>query len=136
MLKKFLSTIGIGTMKVDTIVDQPQLKYGETLSGKIYIDCGQSAQQIDFINLEVIKRIEGYREDSDFDVTEDSVFKRTIEMVGDIKLSETRVIPFELKPDETWYPQNNKVELFLRTTVHITNAVDVHDEDEIFYTKT
>ncbi|MBW9235099.1 sporulation protein, partial [Leptospira santarosai] len=37
MLKKFLSTIGIGTMKVDTIVDKPEIAHGESLSGKIYI---------------------------------------------------------------------------------------------------
>jgi len=26
MLKKFLSTIGIGSMKVDTVVDQPEIR--------------------------------------------------------------------------------------------------------------
>lgn len=135
MFEKFLSTIGIGSMKVDTIVDKPHILFGETLSGKIFIDCGRSEQQIDYINLEVIKRMEGYREDSDFDVTNDSIAKHTIEVVGDIKLKETRIIPFELKSDAAWNISNEEGKLFLRTTVHITNAVDVHDEDEIFYTK-
>lgn len=133
MLKKFLSTIGIGTMKVDTIVDQPDLAHGESLSGKIYIDGGQSEQMIDFIKLEVIKRSEGHREDSDFDVTNDVVAKYMIETIGSVKSKETRMVPFEIMPDERWEYDKDQAKLFLRTSVHITGAVDVQDEDEIRY---
>jgi sporulation-control protein len=133
MLKKFLSTIGIGSMKVDTIVDQPELAHGESLVGKIYIDGGQSEQLIDFIKLEVIKRSEGYREDSDFDVTNDIVAKYVIEMVGSVKSKETRMVPFELMPDERWDYNHQLAKLFLRTTIHIAGGVDVQDEDEIRY---
>lgn len=133
MLKKFLSTIGIGSMKVDTIVDQPDLAHGESLSGKIYIDGGQSEQIIDFIKLEVIKRSEGHREDSDFDVTNDVVAKYMIETIGSVKSKETRMVPFEIMPDERWEYDKDQAKLFLRTSVHITGAVDVQDEDEIRY---
>ncbi|MET1015083.1 MAG: sporulation protein [Paenisporosarcina sp.] len=133
MLKKFLSSIGIGSMKVDTIVDHPNLAHGESLSGKIYIDGGQSEQLIDFIKLEVIKRSEGYREDSDFDVINDVVAKYMIEMVGSVKSKETRMVPFELMPDDRWEYEKEHAKLFLRTTVHIAGAVDVRDEDEIRY---
>ncbi|WP_394187972.1 sporulation protein [Paenisporosarcina quisquiliarum] len=133
MLKKFLSTIGIGSMKVDTIVDQPDLAHGESLSGKIYIDGGQSEQMIDFIKLEVIKRSEGHREDSDFDVTNDVVAKYMIETIGSVKSKETRMVPFEIMPDERWEYDKDQAKLFLRTSVHITGAVDVQDEDEIRY---
>ncbi|MBU0906145.1 MAG: sporulation protein [Planococcaceae bacterium] len=133
MLKKFLSTIGIGSMKVDTIVDQPDLAHGESLSGKIYIDGGQSEQMIDFIKLEVIKRSEGHREDSDFDVTNDVVAKYMIETIGSVKSKETRMVPFEIMPDERWEYDKEQAKLFLRTSVHITGAVDVQDEDEIRY---
>ncbi len=133
MLKKFLSTIGIGSMKVDTIVDQPDLAHGESLSGKIYIDGGQSEQLIDFIKLEVIKRSEGHREDSDFDVTNDIVAKYMIETIGSVKSKETRMVPFEIMPDERWEYDKDQAKLFLRTSVHITGAVDVQDEDEISY---
>lgn len=133
MLKKFLSTIGIGSMKVDTIVDQPDLAHGESLSGKIYIDGGQSEQMIDFIKLEVIKRSEGHREDSDFDVTNDVVAKYMIETIGSVKSKETRMVPFEIMPDERWEYDKDQAKLFLRTSVHITGAVDVQDEDEIIY---
>lgn len=133
MLKKFLSTIGIGSMKVDTIVDHPDLAHGESLSGKIYIDGGQSEQMIDFIKLEVIKRSEGHREDSDFDVINDIVAKHKIETIGSVKSKETRMVPFEIMPDERWEYDKEQCKLFLRTSVHISGAVDVQDEDEIRY---
>lgn len=135
MLNKFLSTIGIGTMKVDTIVDQPVVAHGETLSGTIYIDGGQNDQVVEFIKLEVFKRTEGYREDSDFDVTSECVAKHTIEMVGSVKSKETRMVPFELVPDERWSSEGDNVKLFLRTSINILNAVDVYDEDEIVFNK-
>jgi len=135
MLKKFLSSIGYGSMKVETVVDQPEIAHGETLSGTIYIEGGQSNQLIEFIKLEIMKRTEGHREDSDFDVTDDVVAKHTIEIVGSVKSTETRMVPFELMPDERWEYETDNVKLYLRTTVHINNAVDTHDEDEIFYGK-
>ena len=135
MLKKFLSTIGIGSMKVDTVVDQPEIAYGETLSGTIYIDGGQSDQHIEFIKLEVLKRTEGHREDSDFDISNECVAKHTIEMVGSVKSKETRMVPFQLVPDERWESEGENVKLFLRTSINITNAVDVQDEDEIVFNK-
>ena len=135
MLKKFLSTIGIGSMKVDTIVDKPEIAHGESLSGKIYIDGGHSEQVIEFIKLEVLMRKEGHREDSDFDVTEECVAKHTIEMVGSVKSKETRMVPFEMMPDERWESTDETAKLYLRTSVHIINAVDVRDEDEIVYGK-
>ena len=134
MLKKFLSSIGVGSMKVDTIIDQPKIAYGEPLIGTIYIDGGQSDQLIEYIKLEVLKRTEGYRKDSDFDVTVDIVAKHTIEIVGSVKSKETRMVPFELMPDERWESNESNVRLYLRTTVSIVNSVDVHDEDEIIYT--
>lgn len=135
MLTKFLSTIGIGTMKVETVVEQPQLSHGESLSGKIYINGGKTEQIIEFIELEVLKRTEGHRGDSDFDVTNECIAKHTIEMIGSVKSKETRMVPFELMPDERWESEANNVKLFLRTSIHITNAVDVQDEDEIVYDK-
>jgi sporulation-control protein len=135
MLKKFLSTIGIGSMKVDTVVDKRDVAHGEALSGTIYIEGGQSEQEIEYIKLEVMKRIVAHREDSDFDVTDSIVAKHTIEMVGSVKSKETRMVPFELMPDERWDSQDASVKLFLRTSVNISNAVDVQDEDEIFYGK-
>lgn len=61
--KDFLSSIGIGSLKVETVVEMPHLEEGETLNGTVYLDGGDGDQTIDFIELNVIKVVEDTRED-------------------------------------------------------------------------
>lgn len=131
--KQFLSSIGIGSMKIDTVVERPHLDEGETLNGTVYFTGGESDQEIDFIELNVLKQIEGYREDSDFDMIEKIVAKQTLEFAGSVKSKETIMQQFEIVPDERWILEMPKAKLVLRTIVHIKNGVNAQDEDEISY---
>lgn len=133
MIKQFLSSIGYRGMKVDTIVDAPNIAFGDTLDGKIYIEGGQSEHLIDHIDLEIIRRTEQYRTDSDFDVHDQVIAKHSIELVNVIKSKETKMIPFEIVPDERWLGTTEHEKLILRTKVSVKNAVDLLDEDEISY---
>ncbi len=133
MLKQFLSSIGYGSMKVETIIGSPAIAFGENLNGTVYIDGGDSEQLVDYIEIELIKRTTEEREDSDFNTHDKFITKQSLEMVSTVKSKETHMIPFELVPDERWETQSDKEKLILRTTVYIMNAVDVHDEDEITY---
>ncbi|WP_033541690.1 sporulation protein [Planococcus sp. CAU13] len=133
--KDFLSSIGIGSMKIDTVVERPHLEEGETLNGTIYLEGGDSDQKIDYIELQVIKLTEGHREDSDFHVLENVITKQTLEFAGSVKSKGTVMQQFDIIPDERWLLENNKSRLILRTTVHILNGVDAMDEDEITYGK-
>lgn len=131
--KQFLSSIGFGTLKVDTVVEMPNLEEGETLNGTVYLEGGDGDQEIDFIDLNVIKQLENYREDSDFDVIETVVAKQSMEFAGSVKSKDTIMQQFEIVPDERWQLDNPKEKLILRTIVHIKNGVDMQDEDEISY---
>lgn len=133
MLKSFLSKIGIGGLEVDTVVDNQILEEGETLNGTVYIDGGEADQIIDHITLEVLVRI--HREDamSDFEDVDRTITKHSIELIGDSKSKETRMIPFEIVPDDRWLINKENEKLMLKTTVHVDNAVDAYDEDEIQY---
>lgn len=133
--KDFLSSIGFGSMKVDTVVERPHLEEGETLNGTVYFEGGDGEQEIDYIELQVIKQIEEYRPDSDFHVLETIVGKQSMEFAGSVKSKETVMRQFEIMPDERWLLENPKARLLLRTIVHIDNGVDVRDEDEITYGK-
>ena len=64
--KKFLSSIGIGSLTVETVVERPNLNEGETLNGTIYITGGDSDQKIEYVELHVVKQIDEVRDDSDF----------------------------------------------------------------------
>ncbi|WP_232787020.1 sporulation protein [Planococcus sp. MB-3u-03] len=48
-------------------MERPHLEEGETLNGTVYLDGGSGDQEIDYIELQVIRLVEDYREDSDFD---------------------------------------------------------------------
>ncbi len=133
--KKFLSSVGIGSMKIDTVVERPNLIEGETLNGTIYFEGGDSDQDVKFIELQIIAQIDEYREDSDFEYIEKMISKQTLEFVGTVKSKGTVMQQFEIVPDERWLLDNPKAKLILRTIVHIHNGVDSQDEDEITYTQ-
>lgn len=121
MVKDFSSNIVYGKITVDTIVDGPNIAFGETLAGKIYIEGDESEELIDEIIIELIKQ------------PETVIAKYSIEMVSADKSKETWMIPFELIPDERWETESNEESLRLRTTVYLQNGVNVQGEDEITY---
>lgn len=134
--RDFLSSIGFGSMKVDTVVERPHLEEGETLNGTVYFEGGDSDQKVEFVEMQVIKQLEEHRHDSDFHVLETIVSKQTMEFAGAVKSKETIMQQFDIVPDERWMVENPKTKLLLRTIVHIENGVDARDEDEITYGKT
>ncbi|MBD8014190.1 sporulation protein [Planococcus wigleyi] len=131
--KDFLSSIGIGSLKVETVVEMPHLEEGETLNGTVYLDGGDGDQTIDFIELNVIKLVENTRDDSDFDFYETVIGKQSMEFAGSVKSKETVMQQFEIMPDERWIVDHPKAKLILRTVVHVKNGVNAQDEDEITY---
>lgn len=131
--KDFLSSIGIGSLKVETVVEMPHLEEGETLNGTVYLDGGDGDQTIDYIELNVIKLIEDTRDDSDFDFYETVITKQSMEFAGSVKSKDTVMQQFEIVPDERWVLENPKAKLILRTIVHVKNGVNAQDEDEITY---
>lgn len=133
--KDFLSSIGFGSLKVETVVERPHLEEGETLNGTIYFEGGDSDQEIDYVELLVIKMINDYREDSDFDVIETVIGRQSLEFAGSVKSKDTVMQQFEIVPDERWQVETDKARLILRTIVHIREGVNVRDEDEITYGK-
>ncbi|HSI66282.1 MAG TPA: sporulation protein [Planococcus sp. (in: firmicutes)] len=131
--KDFLSTIGLGSMKIETVIERPHLNEGETLNGTIYVEGDSVDHEIDYIELRVIKMVEDYREDSDFDYIEDTIAKTSIELIGSVKSKESRMFNFEIVPDERWQVTTPKTKLVLRTILHVKNGRNAKDEDEITY---
>ncbi|MFD1862739.1 sporulation protein [Planococcus chinensis] len=131
--KKFLSSIGIGSLTVETVVERPNLNEGETLNGTIYITGGDTDQKIEYVELHVVKQIDEVRDDSDFQLIENVVAKQSLDFVSTLKSKGTLMQQFEIVPDERWIVENAKTKLLLRTIVHVDNGVDAMDEDEFTY---
>jgi sporulation-control protein len=124
MVRQFTSTIEYGEMTINTNVDGPNVAFGETLSGTVYIEGDNSDELVDYIVIELLKRSEND------DVI---IAKQSIEMMSDIKSKETWMISFGMVPDERWETETEIQTLILRTTVHLKNGDDIQDEDEIIY---
>ena len=124
MVRQFTSTIKYGNMTVNTNVDGPNIAFGETLSGTVYIDGDNSDELVDYIVIELIKQTK----------TEEVIIaKQSIEIMSDIKSKETWMISFEIVPDERWETETEAQPLILKTIVHLKNGIDIQDEDEITY---
>ncbi|MBO0600237.1 sporulation protein [Sporosarcina sp. E16_3] len=126
MVRQFLSTIEYGAMTVNTNVDGPNVAFGETLSGTVYIEGDNSDELVDYIEIELLKRS---------NTDEVIIAKQSIEIMSDIKSKETWMIPFEMVPDERWESESEAQTqtLILKTTVHLKNGIDIQDEGEITY---
>ncbi|MCZ2258222.1 sporulation protein [Sporosarcina sp. G11-34] len=124
MLKDFSSSIVYGKITLDTIVDGPNIAFGETLSGKVYIEGEESEELIDEVVMELLKHSE----------TKDQVIaKLAFEIVSAEKSKETWMISFELVPDERWEMEADNESLSLRTTMYLKNGVNVQGQDSITY---
>jgi len=124
MVRQFLSTSEFEDMTVNTNVDGPNIAFGETLSGTVYIEGEASEELVDYIDITLLKRAA---------MDEVIIAKQSIEMMSDMKSKETWMIPFEMVPDERWETEDEERTLILRTTVYLKNGVHIQDEDEITY---
>lgn len=124
MLKDFSSHIIYEKISIDTILDGPNIAFGETLSAKLYIEGDESDEIIDEIVIELIKVSEA---------SERVIAKHSIEMVSGDKSKETWMIPFEMVPDERWETELENESLSICTTVYLKNGVLLKAEDKITY---
>lgn len=124
MMIQFLSKIEHGTLTIETNIDGPNMAFGETLSGTVYIEGEGSEELIDYIEISLLKR-------SGEDNT--AIARHSAELMSDTKSKETWMIAFEMVPDERWETQSDAEMLILRTTVYLEDGMTLQDEDRISY---
>ncbi|WP_433742368.1 sporulation protein [Falsibacillus pallidus] len=131
MWKEFLSSVGIGSMKVDTIVHEPKISRPGKIEGEVVIHGGSCDQKVEGIDLRLVYRYEAVKEESDFTQHEKDIHEETIESIEMVKANEIKRIPFTLMISNDHPVSVEENETILRTTVRIPNAVDPFDEDKI-----
>ncbi len=131
MWKEFLTSIGIGHIKVDTVVKEAALNRGERIEGEVIIHGGIADQPINKISLTLLINHDSYREDSDFSFHEKEIKSVVLENIEFIQANSEKKITFSIELDSDHPITSEKVETLLRTYVDIPNAVDVKDEDKI-----
>lgn len=131
MLEKFLSSIGIGHVKVDTVVSKASIKQGEIINGDVIIEGGNADQPINEVQLLLLHKYEEDKEDSDFPYHEKELKTIILKDIGTIKAGEKKKINFQFPTDRNHPKTTETNQTILRTTVDIPQAVDPTDEDRI-----
>ncbi|HZG69903.1 MAG TPA: sporulation protein [Chondromyces sp.] len=131
MWKDFLSSIGIGSVKVDTRLEKKAYVQGEAIKGEVLIKGGIAEEQIESIAITMFLRYESVRPDSDFTFHDKDLDELVIPLTDEIDSNEEKRIPFTLQLDKKHPATSEKYQTFLRTTLLIPQAIDSSDEDEI-----
>lgn len=130
MFKKLLASVGIGSARVDTQLENDRLAPGEEVRGKVVIQGGSTEQQIDRINLFVMTEALRERDDRKFyeKVTLGSF------VVGNsftIRAGETREVDFRFELPVHTPPTLGRTRIWVQTGLDVPSAVDPTDRDFI-----
>ncbi|MRG85631.1 sporulation protein SpoOM [Salinibacillus xinjiangensis] len=130
MLKKWLASVGIGSAKVDTQLDNTQLEPGQEVQGKVVIQGGNTEQQIDRIQLFVMTEV--VREKDDRKVYDNVVLDSfSIGQSFVIQEGERKEIDFQFTLPVHTPPTFKKTKVWIQTGLDVPNAIDPNDRDFI-----
>lgn len=138
-IKRMLSSVGIGSAKIDTILETEQFAPGDIIEGIVEITGGKTAQQIDGLYFSVnstykdeIEIGAGEREDEEVEVTQSAMldkFKLSDAFV--IEPGEEKNIPFSFQLPLDTPLTLGKTKVWIHTGLDIKRAIDPGDEDYI-----
>jgi sporulation-control protein len=133
---RILASVGIGGAKVDTRISNPNLSPGGLMRGTVNLQGGSVDQAIERIDI----ALETYarQEVGDGETQQNVVIGvETVAPALKIKAGQTLEIPFEVRipwdaPLNRIYGHEMPITVFLRTHVHLANAVDSGDKDPLW----
>ncbi len=138
--KKMLSSVGIGSAKVDTILEKNQFEQGETIEAIVKIKGGKVEQQIQGLYFSVhstyegtvMKRDQQTGEMEEEDVTRTAVILKT-KLSDEFTLhpSEEKEIPISLTLPLFTPLTVGKTKVWIHTGLDIPKAIDSGDRDDI-----
>lgn len=131
--KKALSSIGVGSAKVDTILLQDHVQPGGVLRGRVEVRGGGIEQQIDTIYMQVKTQYEIEKDDAKSH--RDAVLgEYALTKPFSIKAGENREFPFELILPLTLPISIGRTTVWVQTGLDIKQAIDPTDTDHLHVT--
>jgi sporulation-control protein len=135
MFDKFLSKVGIGAAKVDTVLTNPEVMRGEYLTGEIRMTGGKSAQKINQVYLELYTHYNSLSESSYGDVHESRssfvLHRLNIAEAFTLEAGEEAVWDFEIEVP-LYTPITMEAEnVWLKTGLDVSWAWDPKDNDAV-----
>jgi sporulation-control protein len=127
LLRKYMTLLGIGSARVNLVLDKDYVKVGESVSGYFSINGGTIEQRIKRIECDLIK----------MDVaeeTEEVVDSTTILSASLIESEDSKNIPFSFYIPSTLEPSSSETNYRFKTRMIFQEGVKSIDQDiiEIF----
>ncbi len=128
MFKKMMASVGVGSAKVDTILDNPNVQALAPVTGHVYIKGGKVEQKIDDIYLEV--RTHYKKEVDDSTVTKTATIQKiTIPANSVIQPKQEVRIPFQFNLAPQTPLTMGRTKTWIHTGLDIKQAIDPTDKD-------
>ncbi|WP_456276789.1 sporulation protein [Bacillus sp. AK128] len=122
LLRKYMSLLGIGSAKVDLVLEKTEAKLGESISGAIYINGGTIEQQIKRIECDLVKTDK---------VQEEVVETTTILTSNSIDSEDQREIPFSFYIPLDIHPSSEGLTYRFKTRLVFQEGAKSLDQDII-----
>ena len=130
VFNKLLASVGIGSARVDTLLNSTTLRVGDTLEGEVNIKGGSTEQQIDNIYLRLMTR---YTKEQGDNTTTINFVLDDLEVSKPITIrpGQQLDIPVSLKVPLTTPVTMGRIPVWLKTGLDIDNAIDPKDTDQL-----
>ncbi|WP_051305050.1 sporulation protein [Chitinilyticum litopenaei] len=142
MFKKLFAAMGVGGAEVDTVLENPSLRPGDTLRGHVQIKGGSVEQTIEHVDLVLMAEVEAESGDHEARVARPLASFRAagstrIAAGQEIRLPFALPLPLETpvnnpqalaSPGSPWAPQV-RAAVWIHTDLAIASAVDASDRD-------
>ncbi|MBM7662640.1 sporulation-control protein [Bacillus mesophilus] len=122
-LKKYMSLLGIGSAKVDLVLEKGEAKLGECIKGSIHIDGGNIEQHLKRIECDLVKTDNTHREEV--------VETKTILTNKVIDSENHKEIPFSFYIPETLIPSSDCLTYRFKTRLVFNEGLKSLDQDTI-----
>lgn len=130
MFDNILTSIGVGSLKINTLIESKSVSSQGNMRGLINFISGESHQTIKKVELTLIERYENPDEKSDFPTLENELQTFTLPNEINLLKHENKQEQFEFNISKLEFKSNPK-KLILKTHVFIAHSIDEYDEDEI-----
>ncbi|WP_424768692.1 sporulation protein [Paenibacillus sp. sgz302251] len=130
MFNRFLASIGIGSAKIDTLLEKPRYAPGELVQGVVKIQGGSVEQRIETIQLSVMT--EYMRESNDTKMTQHGQVGRFhVSAPFVLQSGEYREVPFSFQLPHQTPLTIGRAPVWVKTELDVRGGVDPSDNDRI-----
>ncbi len=126
-----LASVGIGSARVDTLLDRTTVRVGETLEGEVNIKGGSTEQQIDSIYLHLMTRYSAPQGNNSDHSVNYSLAQLEVASPFTLRPGQQLDVPVRLTVPLTTPVTMGRIPVWLKTGLDIDYAIDPKDTDQL-----